>query len=340
MTADWKQISSGSKARELKLVERITAKTSLAHHFVVLFGASQMDWFSDEDWVLVEDHIRFAVRLARQGGFKGILWDPEPYKPGKNPWKYPEQQRKDEYSFGDYYTKVKQRGACFMRAIQEEFPGVVILSLRELSDYQKGSPFSQTILPVADAEKAVDYLRGAWWGLHLPFTLGMVETMNDSVKFIDANEEAYYYTSPLEFYRARDVLYNQARAVIPEELRRKFRLHYDIGHAIAPEYIAGNWAGLLGSFPVGLTERALVLSPTDKARWLEHSTYYALLTSDEYAWIYSEKINWWTGENLPEGFLEALKRARKKVAGLQPLGFEVDAMLEKARVEAAKKYAK
>lgn len=185
----------------------------------------------------------------------------------------------------------------------------------------------------------MDILAPSYWGLHLPFTLGIVEGIGDEATFIDANEEAYYYTSPLEFYEFRDTIYNSARALMEPGLVRRFRSHYDIGHAVATEYIAGNWAGALPSFPVGLTEQSLMLAPEERALWLEHNAYYALTTSDEYAWIYSEGINWWTGEKLPEGFREALDRARRKVAAQEPLGFEVEDRLAKARAHAADKYA-
>ncbi len=277
--------------------------------------------------------------LAQVSGCTGILWDPEPYKPGKNPWRYPEQEDADAFAYRLFYAQVRQRGAQFIQTIQEEFPGVVILSLRDWSDFQQGSPFSQAVLPAADSDKAIHQLEGSWWGLHLPFTLGLIEAIDEASTFIDGNEEAYYYTSPLEYYRIRDILYNEARRFMPADLVKKFRSQYDIGHAIAPEYIAGNWAGLLPSFPVGLTEQSLMLTPHERAQWLEHNTYYALSTADQYAWIYSERINWWTGANMPPGFLDAVARARQKVASLAPLGFEMEDRLKKARATAATKFA-
>ena len=37
---------------------------------------------------------------------------------------------------------------------------------------------------------------------------------------------------------------------------------------------------------------------------------HALDHADAYVWIYSERINWWTGENVPPPYLEALRDAR------------------------------
>ena len=49
---------------------------------------------------------------------------------------------------------------------------------------------------------------------------------------------------------------------------------------------------------------------------------YALTTSDEYVWCYSERMNWWQNE-IPDGVEGAIRSARKKVADGQPLGFDI-----------------
>ena len=39
----------------------------------------------------------------------------------------------------------------------------------------------------------------------------------------------------------------------------------------------------------------------------------ALEVSDEYVWLYSEQLNWWTGKNVPEEYREAVRRARHAI---------------------------
>jgi hypothetical protein len=333
-------VSEEIKEREYELVKNIGEKSTLEHNFLVLYGASQMDWFSDEDWKLVEIYLRYAANLARIGKFKGILWDPEPYKPGKNPWRMSEQPDKGDRNYYDYYLQVRERGAQFIRIIQDEFPGLTILSLREFSDYQTASPFSQAILPLFDKKQSRIDLEGAWWALHLPFTLGILDAIDDDVVFIDGNEEAYYYTSALEYYKVRNELFNDTRALVPSSLHKKLKSNYYLGHAVSMDYIAGNWAGFLNGFTYRLSGQGAVLTPAQRALWFEHNMYYALKTADKYVWLYTEDANWWTGENIPEGFAEALEKARKKVEQVQSLGFEVEDMLEEARDKAEKKGGK
>ena len=47
----------------------------------ITIGANpgNVDWFDDAGWANIVDHWRIAAWVARQSGFKGILFDPEPY---------------------------------------------------------------------------------------------------------------------------------------------------------------------------------------------------------------------------------------------------------------------
>jgi len=92
MVKNWKEVSDEAKKEELSRAAVVKSSKILTDNFIVLYGASQMEWFSDEDWKLAEEQIRFNLKIARTAGCRGIVWDPEPYKPGKNPWRYNEQE--------------------------------------------------------------------------------------------------------------------------------------------------------------------------------------------------------------------------------------------------------
>jgi hypothetical protein len=337
MVDNWAKIRPETKEAEKKLVLSLEKSNILTDNLIVIYGASQMDWFSDQDWALAEDQIRFAARLAKAANCKGVLWDPEPYKPGKNPWKYNEQEKASQYTLEDYYKQVRKRGAQFIKALQEEFPGIVIFSLRELSDWQNGSPFSGALLPVTNRENAIRELGNAWWGLHPAFYAGLLDGIERGTELVDANEEAYYYTSALEYYMIRTTLADDARAMIPPELWDKHASFFRIGHAISADYIAGNWLGM-SPFPYKLTGQGLAMTSANRARWFEHNAYYALRSSDRYAWLYTEDMNWWRNDKLPEGFQDALLRAKNKVNAGQPLGFDIDQLIKTAQEKAEETY--
>lgn len=335
MVKDLQGISVDSMELERKLITGMRTSEVLTDNFIVIYGGSQLNWFSDEDWQIADKQIRYAAQLAKALHCKGLLWDAEPYKPGKNPWKYDEQQNTNKVSYQDYYSQVRKRGAQFINALQEEFPGLVLLSLREFSDFQQGSPFSNPMIPLTNVKETETKLATSWWGLHLPFTIGIMDAIKDDVTFIDANEEAYYYTSASEFFQVRNTLKNDGRALVPPALHQKYASKYSIGHAISADYVCGNWANVI-TFPFRLSGQGKMLTPQQQALWFEHNAYYSLSTSDEYAWLYTEKSNWWTGDNVPKGFADALLRAKKKVANGEPLGFNVEDMLKTAQIKAEK----
>ncbi len=335
MIKDLMKIQADSMALELEEARHTPHSKILTDNFLVIFGASQMDWFSDADWEIAEKQIRFAGKLAKALQCKGVLWDAEPYKPGKNPWKYPEQALASTYTYEQYAVQVRKRGTQFINALQDEFPDLIVYSLREFSDFQQGSPFSEPLLPVIDITKSNNQLKEMWWGLHLPFTLGIIEGIKGKATLVDANEEAYYYTSSQEFFETATILKSDALALVPSDLQLKFATHYKIGNAISADYTSGNWANVI-SFPYRLSGQAKSLSAQQQARWFEHNAFYALRTSDEYAWLYTESYNWWTGKNVPKGFETALLQAKKKVNGNLPLGFKVEEMLRQARIKAEK----
>jgi hypothetical protein len=72
---------------------------------------------------------------------------------------------------------------------------------------------------------------------------------------------------------------------------------------------------------------ALYMTDAERLTWWEHNVYWALRTADEYVWLYSEKMNWWTDEGLPQGMEQAIVSAREKIAAAKPLGFDLREMM-------------
>jgi hypothetical protein len=71
------------------------------------------------------------------------------------------------------------------------------------------------------------------------------------------------------------------------------------------------------------------MTPEERAKWFEHNTYWALYTTDELVWCYSERMNWWKNQ-VPPGLEEAITSARRKIAEGEPLGFNIEPTIESA----------
>jgi hypothetical protein len=323
-------IKPEAKAQQVKILMSLPKSKKLTHNFLVVHGTSSLDWFSDKDWAQAEEHLRWCARTAKNAKLAGIVWDPEPYN-GFPCWAYPSQPQKAKYSFPEYYQQVRKRGAQFIKAIQEEFPGLTIFSLRQLSDFQDGSPFSSHLLPAHNMTALASGLAETWWGLHAGFTNGMLDAIAPNVTFIDGNEEAYYYTSALDFERSVRVIKNDAHVLVDTKNQAKFAAQYQVGHAVSVDYTAGQWAVALAAFPDYLKKQGKELTPKERAQWFEHNLYHALTTADEYVWVYSENMNWWEDKSVPAGYKEALISAKRKMEAGEPLGFEIEATLRAVR---------
>ena len=333
----WAGSTGEAREREIKTFAALPPARRFTDNFLTLYGASTMDWFSDADWEAVLDNVRYVASAAKAGRCQGVCWDAEPYG-GINPWRLGEQPGSDTRTFADYERQVRERGAQFMGALQQAFPGLTVFALRLLSDFQDGSPFSQPLFNVRDPRKQVAVLENAWWGLHPAFLNGMLDAAAPDVTIIDGNEDAYYYTAALDYYRAYHDLRQPALALVAPENTRKYAAQYRVGHALAVDYVVGRWAELKG-FPDERRKQALELTEDERARWFEHNTYQALATADEYVWCYSERMNWWTGDDIPPGIERAISSARSKVEAGEPLGFVVEPMLGEARAKARARWS-
>ncbi len=338
----WDKVGDTARKRELETLAAVPQGGRFTDNFIVLYAASSMDWFSDADWKKVTENVRFCARAAKAGGCRGVVWDPEPYG-GINPWVHAKQQRAGEKTFPQYEEIVRRRGAQFVRAFAREFPEGKLLSLRWLSDFGDGSPWSGRILNEPDLVKREAMIPDMYYGLHRAFLNGVLDAAPKSLVITDGDEDAYYFTSAKEFYKSYWLIKNKAQELVAPENRAKYRAQVQVSQALYVDYVFAKLESLGDWFPKYLVQQAHELTPEQRAKWFEHNVYYALATADEYVWCYSEKMNWWKGEAIPPGLEEAIRSARQKYEAGLPLGFEIENDLAlarahaKARVDAEKK---
>ena len=319
VTDDWKP---EKLAPQLKVASDIKWN-KFTDNFLSIYASSTMDWFSDADWAKVLAHAKFSARFAKTARCKGIVFDPEPY--GNSPWIYARQKYAKTKSFDEYASMVRKRGNQFMNALQGEMPVMKILGF-----YQFSMPWYYSGHDTRPVQRAEDVNRSDY-ALLTPFLEGMLEAAGTQVQFIDGNEPSYYFKSALEYYEAYHVMRQNAKQYIAPELRDKFDRNVRAGQALYVDYV-------FNLRPDAFTDNiAIQLTPEERAQWFEHNTYYALQSSDEYVWLYSEKMNWWANQGLPPGLEQAVASARSKVVVDQSLGFDLSEILKgpEARKEAA-----
>ena len=281
-------------------------------NFLAMYAASTMDWYSESDWKKVLSKVQFNARAAKAANCVGLLFDPEPY--GFNPWNYRKQKHADKYSYAEYSARVYLRGQQFMQTMQRQIPDVKVLMFHQ---YQ----MMYAVTHDFDPAKRQATLANAAYGLYLPFLNGMLSVINRDAQMIDGNENSYYYEKPEQFYHAYWQMRNGAKIHVPQSLRRKYETNEKTANALYVDHLFG----YRNRFYV-----AKGMTPQEHAKWFEQNVYYGLQTTDEYVWLYSEKMDWWKDTNLPPGLENAIISAKRKLANGQSLGFSLDEVFAKA----------
>jgi hypothetical protein len=289
--------------------------TRFRDNFVLVWGSppADFDWFDDTQWRTIEANAKLLVGIAQSGRVRGICFDPEPYD--FSLWDYAKQPRAKAHTFAEYRAKVRERGAQLMRAFEKRMPGPTILTFFHVSLYDRFVALSEA----ARAER----LAKEGWGLMPDFFVGMLEGASPKARFIDGNENAYYYTSREQYFRAYHAMRQRARVLVPAELREKYERQVQAGQAL---YVDQNFALRQPKPEQYVSYR---MTPEERAKWFEHNTYWALYTTDEFVWCYSERMNWWKDQT-PPGLEAAIVNARQKISEGKPLGFDIEPVVAEA----------
>jgi len=277
-----------------------------------------MDWFNDEQWNVIVKNMKLFSLAIRSGNCVGVCFDPEPYD--TDPWVYPGPYK--DKSFDQVCDQVRRRGRQFIIALQEHMPEIRVLSLFQLGLFGH-------VVDEPDTTIRQEKLHKQWMPLLPAFCIGMLEGAAPGTILIDGNESAYYYENHHKFYQDYHLIRQRAQTLVPKELRKKYNSQVQAGMALYIDQA-------LGKRTVKTISQSM--SREQQLKFFEHNVYYALTTSDEYVWCYSERMNWWLPPEkvkkdrvLPRGVEQALVSARQKYEQGKPLGYDIKDMVEAAR---------
>jgi hypothetical protein len=257
-------------------------------------------WFSDADWNHTEAKLSGFVKAAKEGGLAGLMFDPEPY--GFSPWRYDEEYYQGK-TLEEVSQVVRERGKRFMEIIQNELPDAKILSLMLMSPIVQGWD-NYTMLK--------------------PFFEGMLEAALPTIQFIDGNEMSYYFLKAEDFdWGAQEV--RKHHSALDPNLAAKYQTQVKVGNAVFVDGLLNLWRSprFIGYY---------FASDAERLSLIQHNTYHALRTADEYVWIYNENINYYTNQ-IPDGLADNLKAGLDKFNSGEPLDISVADIVDKARLE-------
>jgi len=259
---------------------------SLMDNFIQVVSGD-LDFF-DENWDACLHNIGVLARIAKQSGCcVGLMFDPEQY--GKNRlWTYEQkpQALRDAHSKEQYRAQAIHRGKQFMRAINKEFPNIQILCLF-------GPSFSD------------EYVRAGHFNYDLlaPFMEGMCRAADSGTRITDGYEQSYPYRFPVSFEVAR-------REMLASRETFEDKLAFDrvmrVGFGLWTDFDSGKHPWSTTDFDSNFFQ----------PNTYQNAVYNALKYSDQYVWVYCERLSWLSGENLPEAYDKAQRDGRTTPAAI------------------------
>ena len=244
----------------------------------ILFGANpgDVDWFDDKGWQNIVEHWRIAGWIAKQSGFKGILFDPEPYTGPYAQFRYDAQPQHQQHSFDDYYAKARQRGRKMMEAMVEEYPDITIFCY-----------FMNSVNAAATGHTdARSTLAAMGYGLYPAMIDGWLDVAPATVTFVDGCESAYLYNSRQQFLEATVLIKGACQELVSPENRAKYHSQVQVSFGV---YLDAYWN------PTGPWYIDGLGGP--RVERLRANVKTALQTADQYVWVYGEKFRWWPTTN-------------------------------------------
>jgi hypothetical protein len=272
-----------------------------------------VDWFDDFSAIL--HNARLWAEVARETRMKGWKFDVEDYT--DKVFTYRKQKDAKQKSFEEYAKQARLRGRQLMEAIEKGYPDIVIL-LSLAHSYVNRTPRASQRLPDLP------------YGLLPAFLNGMIEAAGPQVRLIDGQEQAYGYLTAEDYFRGYHSARQQALALVPSELWGKYRDKMDVGMAM--------WANYQLAVPVTTAKHwpPHYMTPQERLQLFEQNIYYALKTTDEYVWLYSEQMGWWEPgypSPTPDGAIDAIRRARAKIRSGEPVGFDMAGLIASAQTK-------
>ncbi len=269
--APWPREAMAGEIENLRLL----TQAGLRHNFLATFlsASVRVRWDDDQAWDNAAHNFGLMAWTAREGGARGLIFDPEDYA---NSQQFICQESDGPYP--EVAAQARRRGGQVMRAIAGEYPDVAILAFWLFS-------MNRHLVTAGDPEQGYDLeaetaRSGDLW---FPFINGLLDELPPEAVMIDGNEWAYWFQDQSNFgdwaYKQR----NPALASVDAANRSKYLAQVKIGF--------GQYLDLYVFTP----EEEWRYQPEldgSRLKRLELLCGTALAQADGYCWLYGEHTQW------------------------------------------------
>ncbi len=231
------------------------------HNFVAtLIDQNTVEWLNDDAWEVIANNWGVAARVAREGGFDGIHFDPEGYGtyPVNNYWTSAYFLKIDKrHTQADYMQAARKRGQQIGKAIFKEYPECRIFGY---------------------------YLWSFGGDLMAEMCNGILDVMPKGAALIDGDEWRGYCGKNEDAYKSmkKNVLNGYGM------LDKKHKDMYKRQGQLAPAFYLDAYA-----YPKDNGCLDPVIYKNDPKDLFKKNLKAAKKASGGYIWIYGEKGTWW-----------------------------------------------
>jgi len=291
------------------------------------------DFWNDTAWNQVASNFAIVAKVAKDLGFKGIVFDDEPYTLSShkmNNFKFPTKKelnknsktwekkgseygawvdqkayRNPKYSFEEHITKVTQHFKHIMEMMLTRYPSITILVYNGASFAHNNSNKTHILVTDVGLPREHEY-KGAMFA-------GLVEGLNSTASLHDMGE-SYKYRSDTHFKRSyqwrkydiakdfyNDSLDSTFQWTVPKKDRKAWSKKVTVGFMVFNKGQESNY----NEFDTRQTSSILDIKTT-----IEKALHY----SDEYVVYYCQDQDWLLPNQkhpLPSSWMEMMKKVSK-----------------------------
>ena len=267
---------------QIPILRKISQTPGLTESFLLFWITPKMrderlDWADDKAWANFAENMAVVAWLAKQGGMKGLMLDPEEYAGAMQYIHMPQDP-----PFPETAKLARQRGREVFSRVFEEYPDAVIFSLWFFAKFRVWMEGGRLTTPAIHADDTGE--------LSQYFYNGMLDAMPPEARAVDGCE---HYSGSATAYSYSDDYISQstgALAFVAPENRAKFRAQFLFSNT-----------HYLDMYTLGANPKShWYFGPVNGSR-LEHlrlNLEQSLRVATEYVWIYGEgggKLFDWRG---------------------------------------------
>ncbi|MBQ6923587.1 MAG: hypothetical protein IJQ73_03005 [Kiritimatiellae bacterium] len=267
---------------QLPILQKISQKPGLTESFLLFwmtpgFREARVDWADDKAWANYAENMATVAWLAKQGGMKGLMLDPEEYKLAPQ---YIHTYR--DPPFEECAKLARQRAREVFSRVFAEFPDAVIFSLWFFNRFGYWMEGGRQVHP----REYADYAGELSWHYYN----GILDVMPPEARAVDGAE--HYSGSSLDhayFYDYVNASSGALAFVEPENVA-KFRSQFYFGNT-----------HYLDMYTLGANPKSRWYHGPVNGSRLEHlrrNMEQSLRVATKYVWIYGEgsgKLFNWRG---------------------------------------------